>query len=184
MDLRPELQLKSVLKAMADVVLPAVDPSNKLAQEQAQLIMGMLNLLILQLPLSFRFDMDELTRSLELADKLLTFSGTLSSEVLAKLTASVESSRDVHTRAAADPLEVQAANVELREKIGALISALDKETPKATFSEISSLIMGNAQQQLLRDRAWLAMQGWERDPAALPNIETLLADSSSTGVTQ
>ena len=37
MDLRAPLQLKSMIKSMSDVVLPAIDPGNRMAQEQAQL---------------------------------------------------------------------------------------------------------------------------------------------------
>ena len=62
MQMRPDPQIKSVIKAMNDVVLPAVDPQNKLAQEQVRLCMGLLGLMAKQLPLQFRFDCDELAR--------------------------------------------------------------------------------------------------------------------------
>ena len=50
MDLRPSLQVQTVIKAMTDVVLPAVDPNNKLAQEQARLVIGMLHLVAQRQP--------------------------------------------------------------------------------------------------------------------------------------
>ena len=52
MELRPSLQVKIVLKALTDVVLPAVDPNNKLAQEQARLCIGTLQIMASRLPLS------------------------------------------------------------------------------------------------------------------------------------
>ena len=44
MDVRPELQITSMMKAMEDIVLPAVDPDNRLAQEQARLVIATLRL--------------------------------------------------------------------------------------------------------------------------------------------
>src|ERR1700756_539308 len=70
MQMRPAVQIKSMVKAMTDVVLPAIDPANKLAQEQARLVIGMLGLMAQQLPLQFRFDCDELARLLQLAAAL------------------------------------------------------------------------------------------------------------------
>jgi hypothetical protein len=70
MQMRPALQIQSMIKAMMDVVLPAVDPSNKLALEQSRLVIGMLSLMAQQLPLQFRFDCDELSRLLKLAAAL------------------------------------------------------------------------------------------------------------------
>ncbi|MCK9285355.1 MAG: hypothetical protein M0P39_13860, partial [Rhodocyclaceae bacterium] len=61
MDLRPALQVQTVIKAMTDVVLPAVDPNNKLAQEQARLVIGMLHLVMQRQPLMYRYDRDELS---------------------------------------------------------------------------------------------------------------------------
>ena len=37
MQMRPLLLTQSMIKAMTDVVLPAIDPQNKLAHEQARL---------------------------------------------------------------------------------------------------------------------------------------------------
>ena len=70
MQMRPEIQIQSILKAMIDVVLPAVDPKNPLAQEQARLVMGMLTVMAGQLPRQYRFDCDELSRLLKLSQRM------------------------------------------------------------------------------------------------------------------
>ncbi|MGQ0622999.1 MAG: hypothetical protein ACT4QA_24340, partial [Panacagrimonas sp.] len=66
MQLRSEIQLTSMLKAMKDVVIPAIDPANRLAIEQSQLIVGMLGLMQHQLPIQFKFDRDELGRLVDM----------------------------------------------------------------------------------------------------------------------
>ena len=40
-----DLRLQTMMKAMTEVVLPAVDPDNSAAVEQANLVIGSLNLL-------------------------------------------------------------------------------------------------------------------------------------------
>ena len=42
MQMRPDIQIQSMIKALTDVVLPAVDADNKLAHEQTRLVIGLL----------------------------------------------------------------------------------------------------------------------------------------------
>lgn len=176
MELRPALALQSVIKAMTDVVLPAVDPHNKLAQEQSRLVIGVLGLLATRLPLLYRYECDELSRFLILADTLhsqaVGIPGT--QDALVSLTAVLGAGKDVLDRARAEPAELETANFELREKIGALVSVVYSKASDAQRTTIGATVTAHAKQQLLRERAWHVTQGWESDPAALPAIESLL----------
>ncbi len=176
MDVRPALQIQTVIKAMSDVVLPAVDPNNKLAQEQARLVIGMLNLVAQRLPLTYRYDRDELARFLVLADQLKNEASALpgTAEALAHLNAITDVGADVLDRAGAEPGELERTNVALRERIGSLITALYAENGTAKLKHVSTIVTAHAKEQLLRERAWLIGQGWEADPASIPAIETLI----------
>ncbi len=178
MDLRPALQVQTAIKAMTDVILPAVDPENKLAQEQARLVIGMLNLVAQRQPLMYRYDRDELSRFLALADTLQTQTKDLpgATKALHALATSVESGEDVLDRARAEPSELESANFELREKIGALITAIYSETETGKLKHISATVTAHAKEQLLRERSWLIGQGWESDPKSIPAIETLIGN--------
>ena len=155
MQIRPDIALQAVLKSLQDVVLPAVDPANHLAQEQAQLVVGLLGLVASRLPLQFRYDVDELAR-------LVTLARTLGLDAAAPA--------DVLRRAGAGPNEVVAAVGDLREAIGDRIAALDGEG----FADARAAVLTAAREQHLRERSWLLMQGWEVDPATVPAIETLI----------
>ena len=176
MELRPALALQSVIKAMTDVVLPAVDPHNKLAQEQARLVIGVLGLLAARLPLLYRYECDELSRFLILADTLHSQAVGIADtqEALLSLTAVVGAGQDVLDRARAEPAELEIANFELREKIGALVSVVYDKASATQRRTIGATVTAHAKHQLLRERAWHVTQGWESDPAALPAIESLL----------
>lgn len=178
MDLRPALQIQTVIKAMTDVVFPAVDPNNKLAQEQAGLVIGMLHLVAQRLPLMYRYDRDELSRFLALAETLQNEAKKLpgATAALHALATSADVGENVLDRAQAEPSELEAASFELREKIGALITAIYAETDTASLSHISAIVTAHAKEQLLRERSWLIAQGWEADPKTIPAIETLIGE--------
>lgn len=177
MQLRADIQIQSVLKAMRDVVLPALDPTHSLAQEQARLCMGLLDLLSRQLPLQFRFDVDELGRLAGLAEALVeTVSAAAPGEgTVHGVQAEAQRARDVLRRAQADPAEVVDAVRALRAGTAALVQAVCSGPANATVDAVERLVFDAGREQLLRDRSWLRAQGWEPNPDAIPPIETLLA---------
>lgn len=184
MQMRPAVQIQSIIKALTDVVLPAVDPGNKLAQEQSRLVIGLLTLMSKQLPLQFRFDCDELARLIAFSQQLRQQLRQLGRETaglqttLAQLKAATADAEHVLERAKAEPEEVLDAVRSLRASSGAVVSAVFTEADAATVESVQKAVLANAEQQLLRDRSWLLMQGWEADPASVPPIEQLLAPRS------
>jgi hypothetical protein len=178
MDLRPSLQIKTVIKALTDVVLPAVDPDNKLAQEQAKLAIGMLQIIEQRQPLMYRFDIDELTRFLALAETLRQQAEGLPgvADALSELNESAKAGSEVLSRARAEPSELEDANFALREKVGAFVSKAYAGNDFARLKPISQTINAHAKEQLLRERVWLVAQGWEPDAKSLPTIEALIGD--------
>lgn len=182
MELRPEFLIKTVLKTMRDTVLPAVDPDNKLATEQAQLVIGMLDLALSRFPVMFRFDRDELERTLGLVESLQAEAANIpdAAAQLKTLASKADAGKQVliHTQVAPD--ELVKANFELRKEIGELITALYANAKNNDLKPISTLITSHAKEQLLRDRAFLIAQGWEADPQAIPELETLLSGSKAT----
>jgi len=168
MQLREDIQLKSVIRALTEVVLPAVDSGNALAVEQTQVVIGMLQLMAARLPLRFRYDCDELTRLLGLCRALEAH------DTDGVLTTASHAGAEVLSRAQAGPDEVLAAIRQLRALSGAVITATYRDGDDAARSELTQLVLDHADQQLLRERAWVAPQGWEIQPEVLPAIDTLL----------
>jgi hypothetical protein len=178
MDLRPALQLQTAIKAMTDVVLPAVDRGNIMAQEQARLVIGMLHLALSRLPLAYRFERDELSRFLALAQTLQARAADLpnGNAALRDLSKIADQGKDVLSRAGAEPGELETAVFRLREQIGSMVTTLSAELPAAQLRPIYDAVTDHAHEQLLRERSWVIAQGWEADPKAIPPIETLIGD--------
>lgn len=180
MQLRPQLQIQSILKSMTDVVLPAVDQNNKLAQEQARLIMGTLGLMARQLSVQFRFDCDELARLVEFSGELqgLAQGGQGTAAARTALATSAEAARAVLDRALAGPDEVEHAVRELRAATGAVVTSVHHDGDAAAQAGVQKAVVDMSKEQLLRDRSLLLTQGWEPDPQAVPSIESLLGISA------
>ncbi len=178
MELRPDLLLRAAAKAMTDVVLPALDTDNKLAQEQGQLVLASLNFVVQRIPQLYRFDCDELARSVEFAAKLGKIAATAgaAAEFAQPVALTMANGTELLARARANPAEIEAANRDLREKIGALVAALCAEASAELLSQVGRAVTENAAEQLLRDRSWVAPQGWEPGGAGLVDLDELLAE--------
>ena len=176
MQLRPDIQITSMIKAMTDVILPAVDANNKLAVEQSQLIVGMLSLMAKQLPIQFTFDRDELGRLLaSSADltKLLPADGKVKA-AQDRLASCESAATKVLQQCTVDPSALLLAIREVRQAMGDVVQSLGATDDLANQLKAERIILDMSKEQLLRDRALVVMQGFERDPASLPSIESLL----------
>lgn len=179
MQMRPAIQIQSMIKSITDVVLPAIDPSNKLAQEQTRLILGTLSLMAKQLPLQYAFDCDELGRLNAFAQQLQAevSGGDETQAALAALASSQRDAQQILDRAGTTPDAIEAAVRTLRATTGSLITGVYRDGDAHGQQQVKVAVLAMSKEQLLRDRAWVAMQGWEPDPAALPTIDALLAAS-------
>lgn len=167
MQLREDIQLKTAIRALSEVILPAVDSSNALAVEQTQVVIGLLELMAARLPRQFQYDCDELAR-------LLVLSRSLPAADDGALATAVAHGGEVLARAQCGPQELVEAIRALRAASGAVIGALYRDGDAGTRALVSAQVLAHAEQQLLRERAWLAPQGWEMQPHSVPAIEDLL----------
>jgi hypothetical protein len=182
MQLRYEIQLASMIKAMKDVVIPAVDAKNDLAIQQAHLIVGLLNLMAHQLPVQFRFDRDELQRLLVCAQRVskVNTSDQSVGEAMKALETSRAAAAEVLERCTTDPAELTAAIRDMRETTGALMAAAASGQDPATLDVVEKAVLALSREQLLRDRSLMLPQGWEPDPTLIPDIQSLLVSATAS----
>ncbi len=129
MQMRPAIQLQSIMKSMKDNVLPAIDPTNKLALEQAKLILGMLNIMSQRMDLEYRYDRDELERIIGFAAFLQRQAKVGPGTKAAQQALASASARgaDVLDRARAEPSELVETIKTLRARVGAVVQAICAE---------------------------------------------------------
>lgn len=177
MQMRPQIQLQAVIKALGDVVLPAVDPDNRLAIEQGRLSIGLLALLAQQLPMQFSFDRDELARLIATSGELTRQAqgGPATQAAVAALNDATLTAGRVLDAARASPADIETQVRAMRAATGALITDVHRDGDIACRPNIRQTVLAMSKEQLLRDRSMMRMQGWEPDPDAIPPLAELLA---------
>lgn len=182
MELRSDIQITSMIKSLKDVIIPAIDSQNSFATEQAHLILGMLSLMKTQLPIQFRFDRDQLERLISTAKRLeeIYSRDTSTRDELRSLTWSAAQASETLKHFKVDPQQLQDAIREVNREIGRLISfATERGCDPIIIAQAEAVVLDSSREQLLRNRALLAPQGWEKiEHLAPPPIETLLAPAS------
>lgn len=177
MQMRPEVQLAAMIKALTDVVIPSVPKENKLAVEQASLVVGMLKLMQDQLPIQFRFDRDELRRLVDTAARLAAVRTTdaATSAAIEHVGVPCDRAAGVLERSQAGPQDLHASILEMRTALCALIDVAANSADIGGRDQIESILMSMSREQLLRDRALMKPQRWEPNPASLPDIGCLIS---------
>lgn len=176
MQLRPEFQIQTIIKAMMEDVIPALDQTNQLAMQSAQLTIGTLALIAQHLPLQYRYDCDELGRLLALSETLSGHAkgGEATKTALGDLQRAGRDGNGVLERARAEPAEIVEAIRSLRAAAAKAVRAVHAEGSETSQAAVEKTVLAMSQEQLLRDRSWLLMQGWEPDPKSIPAVDNLL----------
>lgn len=166
MDIRPSLQIQVAIKAMEQTVLPAVDPGNTIALEQAGLVLAALRVLEQRVPLWRAYQRDELRRLILLAGEM----EDAREEGVEELSALAASARRLLDSADAEAPELEAAVIALRGAVGRLLASRDHvhRTP------LGKLVLAAAKVQLERERAWLVPFGFEAGSSDVRPIEEQL----------
>ncbi|MSR13467.1 MAG: hypothetical protein EXR86_02685 [Gammaproteobacteria bacterium] len=154
-----ELRIRTMQRAITEVILPAVDPNNSLAQEQTRLLLGHLQALALQQAYSAsvqalaRHDAEELAGALQHA----VAGGPA-------------------TRKAAEQLRHAVAQPEsaLGHALEQFLLASADDGAAAFIDASHKLVLTYSREQALRGRAWFKAMGFDSVPASLPEIPQLL----------
>jgi hypothetical protein len=77
-------------------------------------------------------------------------------------------------QAQAGPEQVERVLRELRAAASQVVRAVYDGVDEQAVKRVQELVLEVSKEQLLRDRSWMLMQGWEPDPSAVPRIQDLL----------
>lgn len=163
-----DLQLQAVIKALTDTVMPAIDPTNKMAMEQAGLAVATLSMARNRLPLVRRLARHGLQMAIAMADELVAAVPV----VAAGLTAPLAAGRQALQDPALDTADIDAVLRGLNDAIGALI---DDSSNGPQIATIEAIIIRRGKLATDLGRAWTMPSGFEPNPASVPTIESLLS---------
>lgn len=170
------LRFQSMLRAMTEVVIPALDPSQRLALDQANIVAGNLRILIEQAGHCGDYDRTELREYRQLALALL--------ELWRDETATPAATAHAGSLGLPAPEGEQALGellLQTKQTVDELLKlALASQQPQIR-QRAAALALQQAALQLTRERVWFAASGFELDRTTLPSIDDVLTNRALIG---
>ncbi len=156
-----DLRIRTMIRAVTEIILPGVDKDNALAQEQARLLVGHLHALQQQQPYADRLAAIEGRALKALAHKLINASA--GGSVTKAATARVAAAFQTDDRAA------------LSLTVERLIVDSAADGTEAFLQATNALVLKEAKAAANRGRAWFKLMGFDPEPEILPDIPTLIS---------
>ena len=154
-----ELRIRTMIRALTEIIMPAVDKDNSLAQEQAGLLVGHLNVLLEHQGREEMICEVEHSALKRLANALIDASdgGNVTKAATSRLQALADDS-DTNT---------------LSQAIEALIIDAGIDGSASFKNVCDNLVIEHAREETLRARIWFKGMGFDHNPAVLPDIDSL-----------
>lgn len=169
-----DVRLQSVVKAIEQVVLPAVDPSNPLAREQAAVAIGHLQMIRAQ----WQYLTDYVAICLVTLTRLgadLVHAADGGAQTVAAAAALDRELRGIDS-ARSEPTHTLSRRREaIAIRIDDLIKASAVDGAQAFRSVAEDLVLDYGLRQTARDRAWYKASGLDPDYATLPSPSELVS---------
>ena len=167
-----DLRLASMIRAVEEVLLPALSGHSGLAQEQAHLLLGQLMILRMQVDGAVAFERIEASGLRDLArDLVAAADGGARTRAAASALATL-----LEAPPASLPAEIRSFLTSCSVAIEALVDA-SGEDGSADFCALSAdAILRHGRQSALRNRSWFAAMNFEAPGVSLPPINPLLGE--------
>ena len=145
-------RLASVVRALTDIVLPALPPEASLAIEQTQLSIGQLQIIGAQLPAAPAYEQEEADDARALALALLEQGdgGVRTTEALTALRCAIDGKGTTRD-----------ARVAIHEAIDRLVRAVSADGADAFRAALGKTIVEMQTVRSMKDRRWFAAMGFD-----------------------
>jgi hypothetical protein len=166
-----DLRLRAMAKALSEVVLPAIDPANRAAVEQAGIVLASLELVRQQVDFAHWYEAAELISLCGLARGI---GEVVEPGAAANLRAEAAAGLEMSRRWDLSLTTLRDASAALRELIcGAVENACERADASAQAA-VRALVLKHSEEQLGRERAYVAGTRWDIFPDTLQTIEASL----------
>lgn len=167
-----DLRIQTMIKALSETVLPAVDEGNRSAVEQLHLVVGSLRMLNEQIDYAHWF---EVTEARDMAGLLSDLASVGRPVDVAVDQAPGEQAVALAARHDIPLSRLRQVNLELREAISRALERIFATGDEAAARRARGLVLEQGKRQIGRERAFVAAAGFDAFPDDLLSIEESLA---------
>ncbi|OAO00783.1 hypothetical protein A8B75_17950 [Sphingomonadales bacterium EhC05] len=154
-------RLASIVRALSEVILPHLPDDASLAQEQAQLAIGQLQIIQMQLDNVLAFEREELEDAKAIGQALAAAlsGGNASTATLSVLQGSIDG---------ADGSDVRGQTKAIKEAIDKLVPAISKDGADGSKSAMTEIILKYEKVRTQKDRLWFMPFGFDNPETVGP----------------
>lgn len=161
-----DVRLKNIVKAVQEVIAPALPADEKLAQEQCRLIVGHIGMLQGQWKQAVRYEGGSFRLIRDLAESLVPHVDPQQADILRRALAET---------AAVDELDIDALNAGICTIGHAVDKVILGEDGKKPLTRAAwDVILDYGEKDALRSRVWFQGNGIDPDRANLPPLESVI----------
>ncbi len=171
-----DLRMRAMVKALAEVVMPALDSTNRTAIEQGNIVLGSLEILRQQIDYAHWYEVADLLSLSKLARQLSEIEGL---DADAKLHDAIAAGAAMAARWDVSLSQLHQPNFALRDAISAAVEKGFKSDQADIPARVQTLVLAHSEEQLGRERAYVAGMKWDIYPESLQTIEASLAHASA-----
>jgi hypothetical protein len=161
---------RAAAKALLDVVAPAIDPQNPLAQQQLKLVVDWLDFYRSRLPYNMDRERLELAVQIEMARAIAI---AAPAESATALQAAIDEAAAVQDRLGPRPPHVRAVTARLEDEISAVVRR-SADFDAAVRRDIERVVIMNTRHLLDAQRSWFLPQSIEPEPDAILPLDVAL----------
>lgn len=165
--------LRAATRALEDVVAPAVDPDNPLANEQLRLVLRFLALMQQRADFVEPRQRAELRAALALAQGVAPHAPGCGSDLAAALARAQGDAERLLGMQGADGQQLQQAADRLDAHVACTVRSAVR-LDEASRQAIERAVLAGSARVLALRRAWLAPLALDPEPASVPDLHTLL----------
>lgn len=167
------LRIRSMAKALAETIIPAIDSNNRSALEQAHIVLGTLELLRQQIDYAHMFEQVDIRAIAALARNVAAAAGGAE-----ELEQAADAAIAVSTRGSTLISELKTANRELRAVLSRTIEAAYADGDDGKIASVQSAVIAGSKEQIGVERAFVAATNFDVFPDDLKSLEEALLPSS------
>jgi hypothetical protein len=166
-----ELRIDTMIKAMREVVMPAIDPGSSAALEQAALVTASLDLICEQIDFAHWYEVSDIKLNSQM---LVDLAGLLNPDEAKALDNSARSALELARRHDVTLSQLRNVSCELRNSSCSLIEDITALGDGEMIGQANEIVLTASDIQNNRERAFVAKTGFDSTPDTLKSIDKSL----------
>lgn len=165
-----KLRLSAVLKALDDVIAPAIGVEFSFAQEQLELIRKSIGIVLEQIPYEYGFVVRDAQDTLELVKSIVSKYPD-NQEINRRLQESAARVQAMLPEQLPDRISLEDRLHDLKRDLENAVNTLAADPREASKGEIARIVIAYTERRTIFERAWVRATGFDPEPDSLPSLQ-------------